>query len=88
MYALRYRSFDGSSPFPNSPEPRIVACGRAAHQTRLFPFIITGESRILCVRMTTLILKRSIANTPAFDAENDYVVLDGDHVIGRIFLSP
>ena len=39
--------------------------------------------------VTTLILKttRSQYGSP-FDAENDYIVLDGDHVIGRIFPSP
>ena len=40
--------------------------------------------------MNSLILKttRSQYGSPFDDAENDYVVLDGDHVVGRIFLSP
>ena len=40
--------------------------------------------------MNSLILKttRSQYGSPFDHAEHDYVVLDGDHIIGRIFLSP
>ena len=39
--------------------------------------------------MNLLILKTTRSQYGSrFDARNDYVVLDGDRVIGRIFLSP
>ena len=41
------------------------------------------------LQINSLILKTTRSQYgSAFDARNDYVVIAGDHVIGRIFLSP